>query len=742
MRSTVLKWTIALLVMVISLNYVRLINAEQVYYPYPIVFVHGINSSDEMWKGMKNELRQYFAYGLTPEAIEEYKYPNQFSEWNYFIGCDYQNRNNGDIAQIAKNELKNSINTAISLYPSSIPENERKVIIVCHSMGGLVTRSLLTQIPSYKNKIYRVVFIDTPHLGSPYASALWLFKEITEDSKKNHNRELMYRSYSSFSPLALLYTNFIEYSFLYHQVCNTQDHIDALMVALESKGPRPSGTAIEQLRTPAFTYYEKVYPGFISSVTISKSYTGSETFLGQGNLDVPLDYKVIVGRNPYGLATKSWNIADIFNLSEPFTFSSLADEEQSLRNAIFNGDGIVTMSSQKLNKIDYQVNTFHVGAADAAINKVLKAIDDPPVIESVRFLSGLVYYLTSDYIIFKIKDYLLADVEVESLTVNGIDSLSTISSEYKVGNSYKPYLQYGKDFLKERYVTETEQNPYGQTVTTKLHLMPGEFYIKAKTSDILSGNRKISIKVKNPAQKTTECELYLSSDATAIKKSGSASGSTYPGPPSPVDTWEQVKQRAYDNFSASQKVAYSPYYGYFGTGIEPIGLYAVTEARSWLYMDKVYTSWNASLRMVYSHWLNFKLDTGNKMIKSVKFIGNLERSGTENFNISFYRDIQGPWPPNTDSTGDEFLFSLNTLSNNGKIEIDVNKTKINSNADNIWEFRPDFIEFNCIPDYIPPAVGETTWAFYSKGATINGGGGYSYPNRVPALMITFEENNP
>ncbi len=171
--------TVFFVIMMVTIFCVTLY-AEDVYYPYPIIFVHGIASNNDMWVTMRDELRQNFKYGIANYGVEEYKYPSQISEMNYFTGCDYRNNNNGKIEDIARDTLKASIEEALSYYPSFIPKSERKVIIVCHSMGGLVVRSLLYQMPSYKDKIHRVVFIDTPHLGSPYASIVWLLNEVRD----------------------------------------------------------------------------------------------------------------------------------------------------------------------------------------------------------------------------------------------------------------------------------------------------------------------------------------------------------------------------------------------------------------------------------------------------------------------------------------------------------------------------------------------------------------------------------
>ncbi len=385
-RAFLLKLVKMGILILAMLSYVRFASAEETYYPYPIVFVHGINSSDSMWIDMRDALRSHFRNGLTNQGIEQYKYPDQISELNYFIGCDYEEFNNGDIKEIANYELGSKIVEALSYYPASIPENERKVIIVCHSMGGLVARRLLKQATIYKKIIDRIIFIDTPHLGSPYASAVWLFNEIVKASKEDPQyKSVEYHSYSAFSPFAITLAN-AEYPSIRSKIHNTTSHIEALLYGrwgIEKKvGIKPDGKAIEQLRIPGFVYYEAIYTGFadILTVTIYKSHTKSETFLGNDNLDVPADYKIIRGENDLGTQIVSWRVADLLNFSDAFTFPVLAGEEQSIDNAIGTGDGIVTKSSQETLTLDgtghtdYTVSGFHVEIA----NKTAEPVHQSP----------------------------------------------------------------------------------------------------------------------------------------------------------------------------------------------------------------------------------------------------------------------------------------------------------------------------------------------------------------------------
>src|SRR3989339_337681 len=173
------------------------VNADN-YVPYRVIFVHGIGSKTGTWDStrtnLKNIYEKFYPSGNPNNRDDEGTY--------YFPMFDYESRNNGDITKIASldlgdtvgdKSLKTKINEAISIYQSisGKPEAECKVILVCHSMGGLVARALLKKdetgdfptVPVgytpgyYKSHIDKIIFIGSPHKGSPLASALWLVKK-------------------------------------------------------------------------------------------------------------------------------------------------------------------------------------------------------------------------------------------------------------------------------------------------------------------------------------------------------------------------------------------------------------------------------------------------------------------------------------------------------------------------------------------------------------------------------------
>jgi|GEM_PF-2684667 len=55
-----------------------------------------------------------------------------------------------------------------------------KIDIVAHSQGGLVTKKLLLDLPDYKNKINKVIFVGVPNLGAPKAAKVLLYGDTMD----------------------------------------------------------------------------------------------------------------------------------------------------------------------------------------------------------------------------------------------------------------------------------------------------------------------------------------------------------------------------------------------------------------------------------------------------------------------------------------------------------------------------------------------------------------------------------
>jgi len=185
-----MKYKIFALLLLLPLLF-NILNADN-YIPYPVIFIHGIGSKTGTWDSTRTNLKNYY------EKFYPSGNPNSKNDkgTKYFPMVDYEVRNNYDISKIATEDILNSdslktvIDRAIdNSFPSSYT-GDKKVILVCHSMGGLVARSLLKQDETgigdkpanyYRNHIDKIIFIGTPHRGSPLASGMYLLNgEITK----------------------------------------------------------------------------------------------------------------------------------------------------------------------------------------------------------------------------------------------------------------------------------------------------------------------------------------------------------------------------------------------------------------------------------------------------------------------------------------------------------------------------------------------------------------------------------
>jgi pimeloyl-ACP methyl ester carboxylesterase len=74
-----------------------------------------------------------------------------------------------DITTTADIYLKQKIDEIASSTKAS------KIDIIAHSQGGLVIKKLLLNLPEYQNKIGKLIFLGTPHLGAPKAAKVLLY---------------------------------------------------------------------------------------------------------------------------------------------------------------------------------------------------------------------------------------------------------------------------------------------------------------------------------------------------------------------------------------------------------------------------------------------------------------------------------------------------------------------------------------------------------------------------------------
>lgn len=517
MKRSRFRFSIIIYLFIVIFSASSLCLAEEKYYPPPIVFVHGFNSSPSAWNTAKNALDDFF---YEDSGKGECKYFSYGGKDDYLILIDYELPNGGHIPTIAKNHMNDCVSDVIQ----DLPEGYKKINIVAHSMGGLVTRSLLKQFSVYEDNsnINRVIFIGTPHRGSPYASAVWILNKIfwevlrpmTFDHSafysKNVGSRFTFADESSILTVRGLspkINNDLKQQIeKYHE--RVRDFLD--IVPLDTWE-----LAFEQMRLDENVWFQKVLSASFfnkaDNVIFTMQINGSKTFLGKAseNLATPSDFKIIRGKIAW------W---DLLNKGKVLLMNQLIDvssndftfpEDSSLEDAKDTGDGVVTKKSQEgIGKADYTIDAFHT---DETFHwqTILQAIEEKPIIERIYAIAVDESDRKVDmkyYILVKVKDYLLADIELEYMTLNG---KPIIPDSFKDNKPYNAYPK--KDFLKSREgpeVIDIDGNP------TTLKLEPGEFYVKAPMA---VGKNTLRLKIKNPAEEyakdgsfTDKAEVYFS----------------------------------------------------------------------------------------------------------------------------------------------------------------------------------------------------------------------------------------
>ena len=131
--------------------------------PPPVLFIHGIWSSaaEARFTRGSTGMRDWFGTVYPHSLLEPVDYGTN-SYKSFADGATQQN-------------FHESIHSLL-LQAASAGVAARQVDVVAHSMGGLVTRYFLRQIPPQPlippNPAHRLITVGTPHLGSPLAGEL------------------------------------------------------------------------------------------------------------------------------------------------------------------------------------------------------------------------------------------------------------------------------------------------------------------------------------------------------------------------------------------------------------------------------------------------------------------------------------------------------------------------------------------------------------------------------------------
>ncbi len=117
----------------------------------PVLLIHGIYSSDAMWS---NDVTDE----LTQKGMRFYKVGEQINQGGLFP-------NNSAIQQLAGQ-------AALAIQQVKRKTGEKKIDVLAHSMGGLVTRAYTVLSPLYQNDVRKLMMLGTPNEGAPIAKKL------------------------------------------------------------------------------------------------------------------------------------------------------------------------------------------------------------------------------------------------------------------------------------------------------------------------------------------------------------------------------------------------------------------------------------------------------------------------------------------------------------------------------------------------------------------------------------------
>lgn len=652
-----------------------------------------------------------------------------------------------------------------------------KVIIVAHSYGGIIARYMLANnIGNIRDKVAAVFFLGTPQLGSPMAViGYFLPKEIPYlmEDIRNINDTLreedftdrlwdkinfkILRDYERQKVIGNLkfikwaesegglYTSVRDYSD-YQQILNAIQG-DSSLMSLYNQIPfvAEKGTVWATLIPDAqantyrkkFELYNPANPAkpFVRYIPRDGdlSYDLSKAVLSTLGTDIGIEkVHAIAGTRDDLIRDYLCGKANGYMAGH---FDRL--DYSCIKNDFWkDGDGVISLASQKAIPGAESLNTHIIDAAHISLlwglsgtgetdlaetsNIILQALDDKPVIENLRVISDNSRWTDDNgkhyYIVIKVKEYLLADIEISGMGLYPYETRSNIQEFYDPQtNKYKPYVKFDKDFLKERDdkgapVTDINGN------VTYLHLEPGEFYIKADYPPSY-------IKIKNSAGKEVTCNIGIISPYGAVVYADAYLSDTTRE--NPTLTYALAREQVYNDFLSKGKPVLYGENNIWGV-IFGAYLYSSANGRLGSYYDPekgaevYYSIFRLQINMLYSCYNNFQLNIeniDNKEIKSITMFGKFMGGDNPNppsmiigpaFNMSVYHDTSNTWPPTSDSAGNDLIFSFNTVSynynDNFAVQLDPKKLNL-QNGNNVLQSRPDFSEYNCLPESIPITVG-------------------------------------
>jgi len=152
---------------------IPLILSAQKYRPFPILFVHGLGADSATWDAvrLREKVPNLYQYFNSINTAQPDPYEDPFPGATYlevFSFRDNQGSVDGENGQGL--ELVEKIKQVLIKYYGDWTNPKAKLILVCHSMGGLAAREALRIAPEIRTHIAKVITITTPHQGSPWAT--------------------------------------------------------------------------------------------------------------------------------------------------------------------------------------------------------------------------------------------------------------------------------------------------------------------------------------------------------------------------------------------------------------------------------------------------------------------------------------------------------------------------------------------------------------------------------------------
>src|SRR3989338_5170733 len=582
----------------------------QKYMPYPILFVSGIGtinkadttdySPSARWSSSSiyQEFMKYYLYNPSkPDSlIPKYEFIGTIdpeSKEKPHLEFLFYNAREAPVdvnARILKKEIEKILDRKGGYYDEdkftyTEPCSKPKVILVCHSLGGIIARYMLVQnIDNIRDKVAAVFFLGTPQLGSPVSvmgyfipkEIPYLVKDIknVEDTLRDENftdrywdkrnlelmrdkectrleGDLKFIKWAETTGEGGLNTSIHDYSD-YRQILGAiqtiqDDRYRIKLMSLLDQIPFVSqkgavlATLIPDPR--ANIYRRKFYLQDLTNITtpmvryvpedkdlyydISK-----EAVLANLSTEVGID-KVysIIGTESYWLKFGLEQTA-LYYMEGEFDINDYSVEGNHLWE---DGDGVISLESQGLIGIPSMVKSEHARVK-------WKGIPAP-------FICGEPDHPSTPNIILQAIDDkpVIEDVRIViSFTPTGSPEKSYFivkAKDYLLADiEFETSLRYADENASDYYdpVSRTYR-PYFKfgkdflkertdtTVTirdingieTPLKLYPGEFYLKI-TGALNISYYYLYLKIKNPAKKTAVCEINYYNGGAMIYKNGMA----------------------------------------------------------------------------------------------------------------------------------------------------------------------------------------------------------------------------